>query len=232
MTFEKGRKLAPMKKPGDEYTYRELQILHILKHEGTMVPKSDAPKDSIMTVLATRLGVSNNTVAHALQHLEQEDVVLRTYKRGKAEGFTGKGYNPMRKLELVDPTMPLPPLKEMPLRVVVERENRDLERRVEAQTYHEDIDLERALAVLLEENEQQRRNHTQVIKNLAEEGAKVERLVKLVADLEQEREALRLQVTNLIALQQPQPRKKVPSHLTQRLGDAIGAEKLKDLHHN
>jgi hypothetical protein len=77
------------------------------------------------------LGVG--TVRYVIGGLEQRSLVLRSYRSGKRQDFGNQGYNPIVRIELVDPNMELPPLKPIPLAVVIAKENQELEER----TVHE-----------------------------------------------------------------------------------------------
>jgi hypothetical protein len=103
----------------------------------------------ILSTLSDELNIRHNSVAYTLKVLEEKSLVLRTYLQGRGKFGDKVGFNPMVRLELVDPDMPLPPMpKPLPLAAVVERENRDLYERAAHEPTAEEIIL-----ALLERNE-------------------------------------------------------------------------------
>ena len=148
-----------MTRYSNDYTRNELKILWYLKRKGPLVnngPYSPAAerdiKRSILHRLAIHCDIRKNTVAYILKSLEDRSIILRTYNRKKAIDFSDKtsGYNPIVRVELVDPTMWLPELPPpMPLGVVMAKETEEMyERSAEAPT------LERTITALLDRNEE------------------------------------------------------------------------------
>ena len=112
-----------------EYTNTELRILWYLKrHGGVITAKTDSPYESLGGLLASELRVSPGHLRYALRHLEANCVILKTYKRPIKQDFAGNaGFNPILKIELVDPNLKLPTEPPpLPLAVVVAHENQDL----------------------------------------------------------------------------------------------------------
>lgn len=190
---------------GDTFNHTELAILWMLKRrKGKVVrgKKGTSAERSCVTIIANEIGKNTNTVRYSLAQLEQNNIVLRTYPRPKADSFGEDGNNPMLKVELVDPKMYLPPLKQTPLGVVVAQENRDLDER----TAHEpSVDaIVSALVDRLEEYQKQ-----------------VNKLQDIVEALTSENEKLRRRV------ERPKP----SEHLTSRVRDVLTPEQWEELRH-
>lgn len=107
------------------YTSSELAVLYHLKRYGPLTSTSKSPQDSLLTKLRRELGMKKGQLTWALNKLENRCVILRTYARPIKQNFAdNQGYNPVVRLELIDPEMELPPPpKPMPLAVVVAKEN-------------------------------------------------------------------------------------------------------------
>lgn len=111
-----------------DYTRNELRVLWYIKKRNPLLSKSFNVKDSLIVEIATDQDLRKNTVSAILKHLEVNCIIVRTYKRPITAEFAGKvGYNPLIKIELIDPDMYLPPLPApLPLAAVVAKENEDL----------------------------------------------------------------------------------------------------------
>lgn len=116
-----------------EYTNTELRVLWYIKRHGPLIAKSDSPSASLIRLITDAVPMSRQTIANALRTLEDRCLILKTYKREKAASFdASNGFNPLIRIELVDPDMHLPPLPPpMPLGVVMAKETREMERTVE-----------------------------------------------------------------------------------------------------
>lgn len=116
-----------------EYTRSELRILWYIKKNGPLINTSYNVKDSMLVKMAEVMDIRKQTIAAILKKLEQACIVVRTYKKTVDAGFaTNVGYNPLIKLELVDPDMYLPPLPPpLPLAAVVAKENEELYERTQ-----------------------------------------------------------------------------------------------------
>lgn len=127
------------------FTYSELKILWYLKRGPLMVKDTTptggrGPKISLLNRLALDLEMSVSSVSYNLKNLEDRCLILRTYKGERAGNFVSdKGYNPLVKVELVDPDIHLPELPKISLGVVLAHENEDLLVRTEHEPSYEDV---------------------------------------------------------------------------------------------
>src|SRR5215469_105388 len=119
-----------------DYTSNELRVLWYLKRHGPLVRQEVGQSTtgaSLLNQLAegTDLGVAS--IRHILGNLEGRSLVMRTYRKGYTPSFRTQGYNPLMKIELVDPEMYLPPFpKPVPPQFVLAAENVEMyERHVE-----------------------------------------------------------------------------------------------------
>lgn len=117
-----------------EYSYNELRVLHLLKRG----PIARTTGESLYHTIADMLSMKSNTLRYVLNVLEKKCVILRTYKRPKANSFgSDQGNNPLLKVELVDPKMTLPPAPKPPsLGTVIHNENVEMEHTHEPERDH------------------------------------------------------------------------------------------------
>lgn len=137
-----------------EYTHNELKVLWYLKRNGPIVrTDTRAGQPGMMTELAETLDIRRATLNYVFRGLENKCLIIRTYRREtkQVRNFEDKmGYNPLIKIELIDPQMYLPPLPApMPLAAVVAHENEDLYHRIVHEPTTEEI-----IIALLSRNEQ------------------------------------------------------------------------------
>lgn len=122
----------------EKYTHNQLLILHHLKRYGPL--NRTTSEGNITETMAVELGMKHSTLKYLLRNFEKDCIILRTYSGGiKAARFGAGANQPMVKLELVDPNMPLPPIpqvytphpppKPLPLGVVLAHETEELEHR-------------------------------------------------------------------------------------------------------
>ena len=199
-----------------EFSYKELQILHYLKRRrGVMVhrpPFRPGQREGIVNTLAEALDIKQTTIGYVLRRLEERCLVIRSYLRPKAGGFRdGTGYNPITRLELVDPTMDLPPLPQPPLGVVVARENRELAERVAP---NHDPTVEQALLAVLDRNDELQKQ--------------LDRLREIVDAQAKDNITLREEVERL---RRP-PVKHVSEGLQERVRGALTEEQWEQLRHS
>lgn len=160
-------------------------------------------RGSIINELAEITGIGNSTVRACLRTLEQQTVVLRTYMKGTANKFGEGAGNPMIRLELIDPSMSLPPCPTpIPVVVVDARENEELYQRTRVEPDHDAV----VLALL----------------------ARNEELVDQIAKLQDVVVQLQEQI-NMLTRQQD---RKIPEHLTSRIKDALTPEQWDALTHS
>ena len=195
-----------------EYSYNELRVLWCLKrHGGIMTDENPKQKKGIYDRLSNELDVSRPSLKYTLRMLEQKSLVLRTYRKVKASTFREKansGYNPLVRLELVDPHMWLPELPKLSLGVVIAHENEDLGRRME----HEPS-IEGALIAVLDRNDELQKQ--------------IEKLREIIDA--QANECLQLK-DKLARLERP-ARTHISTGLNQRVKDALTPEQWDALKH-
>jgi|SRR5215467_3852842 len=209
----------------DGYTIGELKILWYLKIEcGGIMHGGSSPSESPIKEMASVLDLPPTTVKGGLRTLEDKALILRTYKRPKSEGFTGnQGFNPLLRIEMVDPNMDLPmlpldirqqmakpkpePIIEdaMPV-TVIQRENAEMFSRSE----HEPT-TEAVVLALLTRNEELREQ--------------IAKLHEVIASQQEEIESK----TKTIASMRDRPRR--PEHLNSRIKDALTPEQWDAITH-
>jgi len=177
----------------EEYTRTQLRILWHLKRHGPLTNTDPRPQGGGLTSsLAEELDLRVKTLGWNLRHLEQRSLILRTYKHGLRR-FADNGYNPMIRLELVDPTMYLPPCPApLPLAAVMARENEEMGHRDEHEPSAEQIIL-----ALLKRNDE-----------LQGQIVKLQDIVSAQAD-------------QLVAASKPKPRQRVRDALTPEQWEAL-----------
>lgn len=195
-----------------EYTRNELKILWYLKRHGPLVnggPYQPGVDESIIRKVGTACDIRVSTMSHLLRKLEDQSLVIRTYKGPKSDFISKGGYNPLVRLELVDPDMWLPELPPpLPLAVVLDKENHDMyERTAEVPT------LERTIAALLDRNDELQRQ--------------IDKLCAVVKDQAAENDTLKAQVARL---SQP-ARTHLSNGLSQRVQNALTPEQWDSLRH-
>jgi hypothetical protein len=149
------------------------------------------------------LDIRPSTVKYILRDLEQMTLVLRTYARTKSSFNDKGGFNPMIRLELVDPSMWLPELPPpLSLGTVLAHENAEMEERVLTQA--DGPTYERVIGALLDRN--------------AELQGQIDKLVQVVKDQAAENDTLKKQV------ERSKGSGRVSEHLSQRVQDALTPE--------
>ena len=196
-----------------EYTRNELKVLWYLKRHGPMTNNNPVPgvtESSIPNRLAAKCDIRTHTISYILRSLETKCLVIRTYRGAKSAKFAdGPGYNPMVKLELVDPNMWLPELPAPPpLAAVLNHENEELHER----TAHLPT-VDRTIEMLLD--------------RLDEYKAQIDKLCGIVRDVTAERDSLQHRVTEL---QRP-AMKHVSEPSTHRIQEHLTPEQWDDLRH-
>lgn len=188
-----------------DYTHNELLVLHHLKRYGPII--ATVERSSIYTDMAAELGMKVSTVKYLCRKLEDRCLVLRSYER-PTKGFNETaGTNRLLRLELVDPNIDLPaipqvyskhePPRPLPLAATMERENRELEEKVNHQQDHEPS-VEDVIQALIDR-----------IVELTQQGDK---LMGIIGNLTKENERLTKAAT---------PR---PTHLSSQVRDVLSAE--------
>jgi len=198
-----------------EYTRTELKILWYVKRRNPIVAASHSPRDSILTAMASELDMIKKTVVFNLNRLDKRCLVMRQYKRpGKPFG-DGGGYNPLLRLELVDPGMWLPPLPEPPPKVIMANENEAMTHQYPMRNTNHEPTPESVILALLERNEELRQEKAQMQEQ-------IDKLHEIIMRQEQEVTTAKKQVAAVAA---------VPKfdHLTNRLKDALGDEAWESL---
>jgi hypothetical protein len=186
-----------------QYTRNELKVLWSLKRG----PWTKQDKISLLKKQAGILDMRPATLAYVLKGLELESLVLRHYEKGRTSDWAKGEYNPLVKVELVDPTMWLPELPPpLPLGIVMDQENRDLhERTCETPTE------ERVIEMLLIRNDELQ--------------AQVNKLQEVIEGLAAENSKLAFQVEKL---SRP-ARRRVSDHLSSRVQNALTPEQWDQL---
>lgn len=106
-----------------KFTRSELVLLYYLKRSGGAV---ETNRPGLLGVIATATNLTVGIVKASLRALEQQAVILRTYERPSSGTFAGAGYNPLRRVEMIDKQMALPPMPRVPLCAVVAKENEQM----------------------------------------------------------------------------------------------------------
>lgn len=181
------------------FTLNELRMLWVIKRHGGKLTTEHAG-GSIYSFLADELCISQATVRASLRQLERESVVIRHFKR-PVTAFAG-GPNTLMAVELVDPSMKLPPVEPVPLAVVVAHENAELLER----TAHEP-DAAQMLNALVD--------------RCVELQQQIDKLVALVEKLNEENTSLKKRVE----------RKPPPEHLTSRIKNVLTDEQWERMRH-
>ena len=186
-------------------SHNDLLVLHHLKRYGPL--KRIKRGHSIINDMAAELGMKTSTLKYILRKLEKQCIVLRTYEKPQSHSFSEGANNPLIKLELVDPNMelqaipqvyrPLDPPRPLPLAATMERENRELEERVEQQHSNEPT-VESIIEALID--------------RALELQKQVDKLHDVVDGLTQENERLRKAAT---------PK---PAHLSSRVRDVLAPD--------
>jgi len=199
------------------FTRNELRILWHLKRRGPLIAPNEGPQGSIIVQLASDLDLRKTTLNSCLAHLEKQCYILRTYKHGNRSGIN-QGYNPVLKLELVDPKMWLDPLPEPPPKVIMANENEAMQHQYPVRNTNHEPSPESVILALLERNEELRQER-------AEMQAQLDKLHEIILRQEQEVTTAKKQVAAVAAV----PRF---DHLTNRLQDALGEETWESLKNN
>ena len=198
-----------------EYTRNELRILWHLKRHGPytnpgVIAGRGGVESSIVNQICEQLDLRKHTVQAILRHLEKQLLVLRSYKRPKTESFGGgPGFNPMVRLELIDPDMWLPELPPpLPLGVVLANENEEM-----YQATSRAPTEERVIEMLL--------------KRIEELQEVADKLHTIVTEQAAENETLKHQVERLTR----PARKHLSEHLSSRVQDSLTPEQWDALSH-
>jgi len=129
-----------------QYSTPQLRILWYLKKYGPMInpgPYVPGREEGIIATLSTELFLTRGSIQYNLNVLEKNCIVCRT---SLDPSKRGKGWNPMIRLELIDPTMWLPEEPApIPLGTIMAIENEELRGRTV-----EEPSMERTLAFVLD----------------------------------------------------------------------------------
>lgn len=135
------------------FTRNELTILWYLKRCGPAEASGSlAPgHPGLVNRIAEATGLHINTVRGLLRKLEQDCVILRTYKRPEKQKIgDGKGLNPLVRVELVDPKMYLPPAPPpLPLGVVIAHENVEMQTMIDQRNGTHEPNSDKVIEALL-----------------------------------------------------------------------------------
>jgi DNA-binding Lrp family transcriptional regulator len=191
-------------------THNELLVLHHLKRYGPI--KRTHNGQSIANDMADELGMQHSTLRYLLRRLEDKCLILRSYAKPQTHTFEGGANNPMIKLELVDPDMVLEPIpqvfvpheppKPLPLAVTMERENRELEERID----HSNGDREPSVESIVDA----------LIDRALELQKQVDKLQNVIEGLNKENERLHKATAK-------------PAHLSSRVQGVLTAEQWDNL---
>jgi hypothetical protein len=162
--------------------------------------KGGSIKYSLMGKLGYELNMTVDSVRYTLNQLEARSLVLRTYMKGR----TAQVHNPLTRIELVDPTIELPPLPPNPPAIVIMKENEELLERVAHEPSVEDMVMA-------------------LVDRITELQTQVDKLHTIVCQLEQENTNLKKSAA--------QTHKTVSQRLTQRVQDALTTEQWEKLRH-
>lgn len=184
-----------------QYTYNELSVLWYLKRHNGVVTGGTQGGDTILGTMSHDLNMNKHTVSNVLRRLEGRCIILRTYARTQ-KGYGADGYNPLKKVELVDPDMFLPPLPQLSLGIVIAHENEELSERTAAEPSTEGMVLA-------------------LVERIVELQAQVDKLQQIVVD----QEALVSQ------LKKQQTRKPHSEGLTQAVRSVLTADQWEKLRH-
>lgn len=111
------------------YNKTQLRILWYLKQHGPIKRTTSTGYMSLVTRLSDALEIKPSLIRYNLKVLEEACVILRTYAKGKPATFEDARGNTLLSIELVDPTMSLPPKpvwNPTPVVVVDAQENEEL----------------------------------------------------------------------------------------------------------
>jgi|SRR5215471_1433154 len=194
-----------------EYSRNQLRVLWFLKRHGPLVRSLDElgpTKPGIVSIIGGELDIRTHTISYILRELESESLIIRSYVRPKSSFNDKGGYNPMIRLELVDPSMWLPEMPPpLPLSAVIAHENEDLEERVLSQA--DEPTYERVISALLDRN--------------TELQGQIDKLVQVVKDQAAENDTLKKQV------ERSRGTGRVSGRLSQRVQDALTVEQWDNL---